>query len=129
MRKQFFFFLLPLVLLAMAGCDTLTVNVKGEGPVVVADQTPAADFTKLLISIPGNVYITEGPERKVTLVAQENVMEVIQTGITGNDEIGYTFELKTKKNDQTVRQPVSVHHRAGPDQPVHQQQCRGGGRQ
>lgn len=80
-----------------SGCEVISPNVKGEGPVVEFDKTPAQTFAKLLVSVPGNVYISEGAETKVTLIAQENVEETMRVVLNGDDKTGYTLEIASKK--------------------------------
>lgn len=68
-------------------------KVIGEGP-VVSETRNAPEFSSVVLSVPGTVYFTESSERKIEIQAQQNIINVIETYVSGN-------ELKVKLRENT----------------------------
>lgn len=56
----------------------------GEGPAVTEIRT-TPNFTGVELKVPGKLYYTEGSEYKVELQSQQNILNEIETIMSGND--------------------------------------------
>lgn len=56
----------------------------GEGPVVTEIRT-TPNFTGIELKVPGKLYYTEGPVYKVELQSQQNILNEIETMMSGSD--------------------------------------------
>ncbi len=54
--------------------------VRGSGPVVSEDRS-VATYEEVDLSLPADVYITQGNHERITIEAQENVLDVIETEV------------------------------------------------
>lgn len=61
---------------AITGCQKL----KGDGPVVKQERT-VNGFSRISSSIDGTVYVTQEGDRKLTIEAQQNILDVIETPV------------------------------------------------
>lgn len=66
-------------LILFASCEKVT----GEGP-VVTQQRPVAGFSNISSAISGNIYYTIDTAYKLELQAQQNILDILQTIIVGN---------------------------------------------
>jgi hypothetical protein len=64
--------------------------VKGQGPVISEDRTTPS-FEEVSVSIPADVYIYQGHDEGITIEAQGNVLDVIETEVR-NHELKLKFE-------------------------------------
>lgn len=71
-------------------------KVSGSGPVVTENRA-VSDFKEIKSDISGEVYVTAGPVYKVSIEAQQNVIDVIET-VLNDDRL--TIRLK---NNTSVR--------------------------
>ena len=108
--------------LTMASCnfDVTFGQTNGNGNVVTEDR-PVGDFTKVKGSSGIDVYLTEGSENKVTVEADENLLEIIETTVdngklrirtANNTNIG---RAKAKKVHVTYVSLTSVEASSGAD--------------
>ena len=67
------------LLLFFSSCERIT----GEGELRTETRT-TANFSGIEAEVSGNVFYTEGPENKVELTAQQNILNVIETPIINN---------------------------------------------
>ncbi|TGE26231.1 head GIN domain-containing protein [Hymenobacter metallicola] len=83
--------LLPLSLL-LGGCDCNDIfpdKVTGSGPVVTENRT-VPGFSRLELAVDADVYLTQGATRTVRVEAQQNILDVLQTNVSGERlSIGY----------------------------------------
>lgn len=93
-------------------------QVDGNGN-VVTEEREVADFTKVKGSAGIDVYLTEGTENKVTVEADENLMDIIETQVEGgklriraNQNIG---RAKAKKVHVTYVSLSSIEASSGAD--------------
>ena len=81
----------------IAGVALLFFNsckkVVGDGPVVTETRT-AATFNEIEFSVPGDVVYIDADEREIIIEAQRNIINVIETYVSGN-------ELKVRIKDNT----------------------------
>ncbi|MGZ8557010.1 MAG: head GIN domain-containing protein [Chitinophagaceae bacterium] len=80
MKKVQIFILIAVVPILFQSCRKLT----GNGPVVTETRT-TANFSGVELKVPGNLYFTEGPLYKVELQSQQNILNEIETIMSGND--------------------------------------------
>ena len=59
-------------------------KISGHGPIVTETRTVPA-FTGINFDIPGNLHYTPGSTFKLELSSQENLLDVIETYVSGND--------------------------------------------
>ena len=94
MKKITAFLSLFCLLFLISSCRKDLVN--GNGPVVTQSR-PLTNFHGVAFAIPGKLNFSIGPNYTVTLSAQQNILDIIETTIvTGRLEIGL-------KNDKWVR--------------------------
>lgn len=74
------FFLFLFAVMAMVSCE----KINGEGP-VVTEQRAISNFSEIAIAIPGKVFYKQDSVYKVELQAQQNVLDVVQTRLNGNE--------------------------------------------
>ncbi|MBI3137926.1 MAG: DUF2807 domain-containing protein [Sphingobacteriales bacterium] len=86
MKKISFSFLLVAFLAFFSSCD----KVVGDGP-VVQQVIPVTDFSKLSVAIHGRVNYAIGPVYKVEVMAQQNIIDVMQF-IKEGDELVIKFQ-------------------------------------
>lgn len=86
-------FYLPIVAAAMlfSSCEKEWVDVvRGTGPVVSEDRTTPS-YNEISLNIPADVYIYQGENEGITIEAQDNVLDVIDTRVR-NNELDIKFE-------------------------------------
>lgn len=59
-------------------------KVVGEGPIVTQERV-YSDFNAVEVNITGNLTYTQGNEYKLILHAQQNILDIIQTRVDGNE--------------------------------------------
>ncbi len=79
---NFIFAFIAVVTLSSCNFDISLGQVDGNGNVVTIERS-VADFTKVKGAAGIDVYLTEGTENKVTVEADENLMELIETEVEG----------------------------------------------
>lgn len=82
MKKKSFLVLSALLLLLFATSCKKKIN--GDGPSVAQSRT-VTDFTKVSLSIPGILYVTQEPGYKLTIDAQQNILDIIETAVSGGE--------------------------------------------
>lgn len=94
-----------------AGCLMLLASsctkINGEGP-VVSEQRTVTSFSRLHFGTGGNLYYEPSNETSLEIRAQQNILDVIETYVSGD-------ELKIKIKDNTVihsHEPISVYVKA-----------------
>lgn len=101
MRSKLF---LPIIALAIlfSSCERdWYENIKGVGPIVSETRT-VATYNDLYLGIPAEVYLYQGNDESITLDAQSNILDVIETEVRGN-------ELKIKfRNGIGVRRHETI---------------------
>lgn len=84
---------LPIVAAAMlfSSCEKDWVDVvRGTGPIVSEDRTTPS-YKEISLNIPADVYIFQGENEGITIEAQDNVHDVIDTRVR-NNELDIKFE-------------------------------------
>ncbi|AXY76763.1 DUF2807 domain-containing protein [Paraflavitalea soli] len=59
-------------------------KINGDGPSITQSRT-VADFTKVSLGIPGILYVTQEPGYKLTIDAQQNILDIIETPVSGGE--------------------------------------------
>lgn len=77
------------------------IGVKGNGK-VVKQEREVKGFTKLDISSAFNVYLEQGDREALTVEADENLMEIIVTKVSGNTLEIYTDESIRKYEELNI---------------------------
>lgn len=84
-------------LMLMIGTAFISLNsckkVTGDGPVITETRS-VSNFSEIEFEVPGDIIFIDAPEREVTISAQRNIINVIETYVSGN-------ELKVKVRDNT----------------------------
>lgn len=86
-------FYLPIVAAAMlfTSCEKEWIDVvRGTGPIVSEDRTTPS-YNEISLNIPADVYIYQGENEGITIEAQDNVLDVIDTRVRSN-ELDIKFE-------------------------------------
>jgi hypothetical protein len=85
---------LTIILMTAAAMCSLSSckKVEGEGPVETENRS-VNNFSDISSNISGTVFFTQAPDFKVELIAQRNILNLIETYKSGNDLI-----LKFKNN-------------------------------
>lgn len=93
-------FILVALLVSFASCE----KIVGEGPVITENRA-TGNFSSVASSISADVYYKQDPVYKVEVSAQQNILNVLETHIVG-DELVIKF-----RNDVRVRshERVTVH--------------------
>lgn len=88
--KRFYLWLTAgIVLMSLNSCE----KVVGDGPIATETRTAPA-FTEIEFEVPGDLVFIEDPEREIIIEAQQNIIDVIETYVSGN-------ELNVKVKDNT----------------------------
>ncbi|MEO1052632.1 MAG: head GIN domain-containing protein [Bacteroidota bacterium] len=95
MRRLKFLFILIVLPLAFEGCfiDDDTICSRGSGPLETRSFS-IEEFTSFNMGISGNVFVTQGETQSVTIQGQENVLNQINTNVSGgtwNINLGKCF--------------------------------------
>ncbi|MBO9633715.1 MAG: DUF2807 domain-containing protein [Chitinophagaceae bacterium] len=61
---------------AMVSCQ----KIKGDGP-IVKEERQVTEFSRISASLDGTNYVTQEGERKLTIEAQQNILDVIETRV------------------------------------------------
>lgn len=88
-KKLSFFGILVLLLGVFNSCIFLGPSIKGDGNVVEKERT-LGDFDEIKVTTGMNVWITQGDQTKVVVVADENLHDVILTEVSGKTLKVYT---------------------------------------
>jgi Putative auto-transporter adhesin, head GIN domain len=78
-------------------------KINGRGPVVTTNRT-ASNFTAISVSLGAKVYVTQGSDYKVEVLAQQNIQDIIRTSVE-NGELQLNFHrnyLVTSKDDVII---------------------------
>lgn len=77
--------------------------IKGAGPVVVENRI-LSGFNTIRCAIPGTVYLSQHPHYKVAVHAQKNIIEVLNTTLSGGElKIAYDHNKRI-----STQEPVSI---------------------
>ncbi|MFH2096732.1 MAG: DUF2807 domain-containing protein, partial [Bacteroidota bacterium] len=82
MKKQYLAILIPAIMLTLSGCfrDNFVTGISGKGE-KVTETRYTGSFTGVDLNISCNVYITQGDEEEVTIRAQRNIIENLETNV------------------------------------------------
>jgi hypothetical protein len=72
--------------LLLTACDNSITGprVRGTGPTETEERT-LSSFNRVELKIDGEVILTQGPQQQVRVEAQRNILEVLETEISGNE--------------------------------------------
>ncbi len=82
MKQGQIFLLIVMAILLFQSCRKL----EGDGP-VVTDQRSTPDFSGIQLKVPAKLIYTEGAVYKIELISQQNILNNIETILSGNDLI------------------------------------------
>ncbi|GAO43431.1 head GIN domain-containing protein [Flavihumibacter petaseus] len=91
-------------LLAMLVSLNACKKVNGDGPVITEQRQPGS-FTAVHYAIPGTLTFETGNEPRLEIRAQQNILDVIETFVSGD-------ELRIRLREHTVirsYEPIEVH--------------------
>ncbi|GAB2949228.1 head GIN domain-containing protein [Hymenobacter coalescens] len=75
-------------LLLTAGCshegDSFGPRVRGTGP-TQTEKRAVANFNRVELKIDAEVILTQGPQREVHIEAQRNILDVLETELSGDE--------------------------------------------
>jgi hypothetical protein len=92
MRLSFTIFFPLFAALLLSSCIFMGPSVKGNGE-VVEDVREVGKFSGVKVTSGMNVHFVQGDEPSVVVVADENLLEIIETKVNGN-----TLEIRTRAN-------------------------------
>lgn len=76
------YWLLPVVLAGtMTACEK---RMTGEGPVVVEERHPE-NYSRIVLQVPATTYITQSDDRQLTIEAQQNILDLIETPVSDGE--------------------------------------------
>lgn len=100
MRLNYFLPVLPALLLLTSCNKEWRDVVKGDGPVVSEDRYTRS-FEEISIDIPADVYIYQGNDEVVTIDAQANVIDIIETDVSAEElDIEFAENVVLKKHER-----------------------------
>ena len=73
-------FILAVLLTGFASCE----KIVGEGPVITENRA-TGNFSSVASAISAHVYYKQDPDYKVEVAAQQNILNVLETHIVGNE--------------------------------------------
>lgn len=95
MRTKVYLPILALTLILFSSCERDFFDVvKGHGP-IVSENRYTQSWDEVALMIPADVYIVQGEDEGITIEAQDNVLDVIETEVRHG-------ELKLKFEDGVV---------------------------
>ncbi|MFT3824742.1 MAG: head GIN domain-containing protein [Chitinophagaceae bacterium] len=71
-------------------------KIVGEGPVNTETRV-VSSFTGIVLKVPGNLYYTEDATQKLELRAQQNILDEIETVVSGNN-----VEIRFKHHNTSI---------------------------
>lgn len=72
---------LSLLSISLTSCEK---KIHGEGPVVTQTRT-TGNFTKVFLNLSALLYVTQEPGYKITIEAQQNILDIIQTSVSDGE--------------------------------------------
>lgn len=72
-------------------------KITGDGPAVTQSRT-VSNFSKVSLSVPGILYVTQEPGYRLTIEAQRNIIDIIETPVSG-DELRIRFDNDKRVGD------------------------------
>jgi hypothetical protein len=103
MKKTISVLLAGISMLFFASCE----KVVGEGPVVTQTRN-VSNFTRISVSIPGKVNYKIDPVYKVEIQAQQNILDIIQTNMDGQELIIKIKDSKRVKEHEDIIVTISA---------------------
>lgn len=90
--------------LFLIGCNWAQQGnyVKGEGP-VVTKELQLDNFKGIGLAVAGKVYLTKGNSQKVTVEAQQNIIDLLKTEVKGDHwNIGFKDKTRVRNYESLV---------------------------
>ena len=88
MKTAFLPALLPAAVLLFTACshegDSFGPRVRGVGPTETETRT-VSSFSRVELKIDAEVILTQGPQREVRVEAQRNILDVLETELSGDE--------------------------------------------
>lgn len=95
MRTKLYLPIVAIAALLFTSCERDYFDVvKGHGP-IVSENRFTASYEEVALAIPADVYIVQGEDEGITIEAQDNVLDVIETEVRHG-------ELKLKFEDGVI---------------------------
>lgn len=77
-------------------------KITGEGSSITQSRT-VSDFTKVSLAIPGILYVTQEPGYKLTIDAQQNILDIIETPVAGGElRIKFDNDKRVGSHDKII---------------------------
>jgi hypothetical protein len=105
MKKTISMLMVGLGMLFFTACE----KVVGEGPVVTQTRN-VSNFTRISVSIPGKVNYRIDPQFSVQIQAQQNVLDILQTNLEGNELVIKVKDGKRLKEHEDIVVSISAPH-------------------
>lgn len=86
-----------IVSISLTSCE----KINGEGP-AVSELRSHAGFTRIAVSLPGAINYRIDPTYRVELIAQRNVLDILETTISGNELIIKVKNGKRLKGHENI---------------------------
>jgi hypothetical protein len=91
-----------LSLSVFTACDDHYMGIRGSGPTVEEHRT-VQDYNEISLSIPARVYLQQGPTEEIRIIAQENVLENIETYVR-NGNLKIKFDRNVRRHE-----PITIY--------------------
>jgi hypothetical protein len=100
--RNLFYYVMAFLLLSLSAChDDDMWGIRGEGP-VVSENRNLNDFHQIDFGIDGEVILKQGPEQKIEIEAQENILDVLETRVR-RDKLEIDFGNKQVRRYKDVK--------------------------
>lgn len=98
--KKLFILFSAVLMIAMSSCSK--DKISGEGPVVLEVRTLSTDFFGVECMVPAKVNYKIDPVRKVEILAQRNILDILETkvGSTGRIEVKFRNNVNVRDHDE-----------------------------
>ncbi|HEX8351110.1 MAG TPA: head GIN domain-containing protein [Hymenobacter sp.] len=103
MKKILSLLLFPVLLLSACDNDHWAPNVRGVGPTESEVRT-LSGFNRVQLKIDAEVILTQGPTQEIRVEAQRNILDVLETELTGDQ-----LEIEYGHYDVRGHDPVKVY--------------------
>ncbi|MDF2191118.1 head GIN domain-containing protein [Paraflavitalea sp. CAU 1676] len=95
-----------ILVLSVLSMFLLTVSCKkklvGEGPSVTETRV-VTNFTKVSMGLPGIMYVTQEPGYKLTIDAQQNILDNIRSVVSGGElKLYFDWDKRIGKHDKVI---------------------------
>lgn len=90
----------------LSSCGKNGLCVRGSGP-VVSETRSLPSFSKITLDVSADIYLTQDSVQSVTIKAQENILDILDTKVSGG-RLEIDFDRNCVKNHDQINIYVTV---------------------